>query len=251
MASTVELIQELLVSTAHSVTASPDAWMSFLRTAAWHYKYSFSDQRIIHSYKPTATACATYDEWNNLLHRQIKSGVSGIPLLVNDQSGQGFLQIRPVYDVSDTFSLSGEPFSLMRHEQKHESALASILNGRDTADDGRSFSDVVLQLANRVTVNSFRRHYDILKADDPKGFSDFDSRILKCMTISAYYMVCIRCELDNIPQISDADLLGLKDLHSIEAIEALGKGIENTTRTIIRTYLTQKNRSSVKRKKKV
>ena len=234
MASTVELIQELLSSTAHSIIQSPDAWLSFLSTAAWHYKYSFSDQRIIHSYKPDATACATYDEWNNVLHRQVKSGISGIPLLSETANDYRSLFVRSVYDVSDTFSLSGEPFSIWKHNSAYEPRLINLFNEHSETEKAKNFLSAIFLQAQHVTNDYYRECCDKQNTSLVNTSSDFDPRLKKCMTLSAFYMVCTRCELENIPQISPDDLVGLENLQSISSIDTFGRGVGKVARSVIK-----------------
>ena len=234
MASTVELIQELLSSTAHSIIQSPDAWLSFLSTAAWHYKYTFSEQRIIHSYKPDATACATYDEWNNVLHRQIRNGTSGIPLLSEAKDDDGSVYIRCVYDVSDTFCLSDEPFSIWKHNNAYEARLINLFNEHSDTEKANSFLSAIFLQAQHATNSYYREYYDKQNTNLVNTSSVFDPRMIKCMTLSAFYMVCTRCELEKIPQISPDDLSGLKDLRSISSIDIFGRGVGNVARSVIK-----------------
>lgn len=56
-------------------------WRSFLKTSAWMYKFSFDDQLLIYAQRPDARACASYETWNDKLHRWIKRGSKGIALL--------------------------------------------------------------------------------------------------------------------------------------------------------------------------
>ena len=58
MPSKHEFISSLAAHTAEDITANAAKYMSFLRTAANNYKYSFWEQLLIHAQKPSATACA-------------------------------------------------------------------------------------------------------------------------------------------------------------------------------------------------
>lgn len=64
MANKVQFIRELADSTVKAVTSTPSDWMDYLDTASRVYKYSFSDQLLIHAQRPEATACAPLELWN-------------------------------------------------------------------------------------------------------------------------------------------------------------------------------------------
>ena len=58
-----------------------EKWTSFLKSAAWQYKYPFQDQILIYAQRPDATACASIDVWNKRLKSWINRGAKGIALL--------------------------------------------------------------------------------------------------------------------------------------------------------------------------
>ena len=77
-------IQEYLrlaEQTARSLTRSYESWTSFLETSSRLYKYDYQDQLMIYAQRPEATACASYELWNNTIHRYVRRGSKGIALL--------------------------------------------------------------------------------------------------------------------------------------------------------------------------
>ena len=78
-----------------------EKWTSFLKSAAWQYKYSFQDQLFIYAQRPDATACASIDVWNKRLKSWINRGAKGIALLREGDRGQ---YLDYVFDISDTHS---------------------------------------------------------------------------------------------------------------------------------------------------
>lgn len=109
MATKLQLIAELSLRTAHNVTKNHVNWTSFLKTAAWNYKYPFQDQLLIYAQRPDATACAPIELWNRKLGRWVNKGAKGIALI--DDSGSR-LRLRHVFDVSDTNSRYNHPVML-------------------------------------------------------------------------------------------------------------------------------------------
>ena len=62
--SKLQDIRNLVQEHAVSVSSSPGDWMDYMDTASRLYRYSFSDQLLIHAQRPDATACASLELWN-------------------------------------------------------------------------------------------------------------------------------------------------------------------------------------------
>ena len=62
--SKLQDIRDLAQEHAVSVSGSPRDWMDYMNTASRLYRYSFSDQLLIHAQHPEATACASLELWN-------------------------------------------------------------------------------------------------------------------------------------------------------------------------------------------
>ena len=61
-------IFQLAQQEAVRVTASPQAWQSFLYTAAHNYHTTYLNQLLIHAQRPDAAACASMEYWNKAGH---------------------------------------------------------------------------------------------------------------------------------------------------------------------------------------
>ena len=55
----------LAQQTANGLTRYWESWTDYLTTASRLYKYPFADQLMIYAQRPDATACASFDIWNN------------------------------------------------------------------------------------------------------------------------------------------------------------------------------------------
>ncbi len=58
----------LAQQTAKELTRHWENWTDYLTTASRLYKYSYADQLMIYAQRPDATACASFDLWNNRMH---------------------------------------------------------------------------------------------------------------------------------------------------------------------------------------
>ena len=67
-----EYIHELLLEQVKNLSKSPYNWMAFLKTSAYMFKLPFQDQLLIHTQRPNATACASFETWNEKHSRWIR-----------------------------------------------------------------------------------------------------------------------------------------------------------------------------------
>ena len=108
------------------ITRDPEAWMQFLHHSARFYKYTFNDQLLIYAQRPEATACASYDVWNNVMHRYVRRGAKGIALLNPTDNG---MQLRYVFDVADTGELlHSRPVEIWEFNERHTETVMNTLN---------------------------------------------------------------------------------------------------------------------------
>ena len=99
MPDKAQIYAQMADDTARKITGDYLDWATFLATSSRLYKYPFHDQLLIYAQRPDATACASYDLWNDTMRRYVKRGAKGIGLF--DRSGDQ-PRIRYVFDVSDT-----------------------------------------------------------------------------------------------------------------------------------------------------
>ena len=78
MASILQHYRQLADITALQITGSYQSWTDFLTTAARLYKYPYHEQLMIYAQRPDATACASFDLWNNRMNRNVRRGAKGI-----------------------------------------------------------------------------------------------------------------------------------------------------------------------------
>ena len=99
MPTKAELYSQLASDTARRLTGNWEQWADFLSLDGRLYKYPYPDQLMIYAQRPDATACASYEVWNNRMNRYVKRGSKGIALL--DDAGDR-LRLRYVFDLADT-----------------------------------------------------------------------------------------------------------------------------------------------------
>ena len=128
MPSKTEEYLALAQRTANGLTRYWESWTDYLTTASRLYKYPFADQLMIYAQRPDATACASFDIWNNRMNRYVRRGSKGIALVDNSREKP---RLRYVFDISDTGlrKNSRHPF-LWELRPEHEAAVAQALAER-------------------------------------------------------------------------------------------------------------------------
>ena len=101
MEYTPQAFEKLSAEIASQIMENGDNWTSFLSAAARLYKYTFQEQLLIYAQKPNATACASYEVWNDRMRRYVKRGAKGIALIDESRVPP---KLRYVFDISDTGS---------------------------------------------------------------------------------------------------------------------------------------------------
>ena len=80
------------------VSESGESWRAFLDSATRIYKYKYHEQLLILAQRPDATACATFETWNDSrMSRFINKGAKGIAI-IDETTGKK----KYVFDITDT-----------------------------------------------------------------------------------------------------------------------------------------------------
>ena len=212
-------------------------WPSFLRSAAWNFRFSFPNQLLIYAQRPRATACYSFDEWHKRFDRRIRKGSKGITLI--DDSGDQ-LALRYVFDYRDTWSKKNEqltPWELTEEKQDFvRTALADSFLLDEPEINGLDFA----QFIHRVT-------YKLLEDEMETALPDFENarencrlqeldpdtarRTFRAMVINSVdAIVSYRCGIE--PAVPG--FAGIAYFDSYAAISILGNAVQHMSKTILR-----------------
>ena len=76
MPDKAKIYAQMADDTARKITGDYLDWATFLATSSRLYKYPFHDQLLIYAQRPDATACASYDLWNDTIENPENKTVS-------------------------------------------------------------------------------------------------------------------------------------------------------------------------------
>ena len=237
--SKLQDIRDLAQEHAVSVSGSPRDWMDYMDTASRLYRYSFSDQLLIHAQHPEATACASLELWNEKMFRWVNRGARGIALL--DETGQ-HTRLRYVFDISDTHMVAGgrSPYLWQMQEHQREEILTHLaevyaLEEKDTA----TLRDALMAVAREMVSDNLEEYLDGLEyAVEDTYLEDLDevtirSDFRQLATDSVYYMLSRRCGLDPMELLEEEDFMHITDYNRLSVLTFLGNAASQLSESIL------------------
>ena len=237
--SKLQDIRDLAQEHAVSVSGSPRDWMDYMDTASRLYRYSFSDQLLIHAQHPEATACASLELWNEKMFRWVNRGARGIALL--DETGQ-HTRLRYVFDISDTHMVAGgrSPYLWQMQEHQREEILTHLaevyaLEEKDTA----TLQDVLMAVAREMVSDNLEEYLDGLEyAVEGTYLEDLDevtirSDFRQLATDSVYYLLSRRCGLDPMELLEEEDFMHITDYNRLSVLTFLGNTASQLSESIL------------------
>ena len=237
MPAKVDTYLDLARETALGLSGSVDAWTAFLDTASRLYKYPFADQLMIHAQRPGATACASYEVWNDTMRRYVRRGAKGIALL--DNSGDT-PKLRYVFDIADTGTRrSSRPFSPW---EINDGNLAEVQLGlkQDFGTNGEWLSSQLQDVARDLAEMYFDAHrHDIAGIIDGSLMAGYDEgelrdSFIKAAYASTAYALLSRCGYDPAAYFDEADFAFISEWDTSEAVTALGTAVSENAQMVLR-----------------
>ena len=226
--------EKLRLETRKKLTATPENWMQFLKTASNTYKYSYSDQLMIAAQFPNATAVASFDVWSDRFGRKIKSGEKGIGLI--DDSGN-YPKMKYVFDISQSVRYRDVPQPYvwdLQEEYKDELILSlagdlSISIEEAVSDFCENTVDSLLSDYQNAVLSEAKGSDVLYGLDDTAISSEFRQAVFE----SVKYMVLIRCGLPT--DTVDIDVFrNLSDFSDLAITDILGTAISNISEQVLR-----------------
>ena len=237
MPSKTEEYLALAQQTAKELTRYWENWTDYLTTASRLYKYSFADQLMIYAQRPDATACASFDIWNNRMNRYVRRGSKGIALL--DQSSS-VPRLHYVFDVSDTGvrrnSRDPEVWQLGPDLMQPVSEMIAREYGVYHERLSQQISDLTGKLVDSYWDNNSG---DILDIVDGSFLIDYDEagqefQFKSAAAISILYMVLERCGLEPDGHFDRDDFQAIFSFSTPAALYALGTAVSECSRDVLR-----------------
>ena len=237
MPSKTEEYLALAQRTANGLTRYWESWTDYLTTASRLYKYPFADQLMIYAQRPDATACASFDIWNNRMNRYVRRGSKGIALL--DQSSS-VPRLHYVFDVSDTGvrrnSRDPEVWQLGPDLVQPVSEMIAREYGVYHERLSRQISDLTGKLVDSYWDNNGG---DIRAIVDGSLLMDYDEagvemQFKSAAAISVTYTLLERCGFEPTGWFDKDDFRAIHEFSTPDAVFALGSAVSDMSREVLR-----------------
>ena len=192
---------------------------------------------MIHAQRPGATACASYEVWNDTMRRYVRRGAKGIALV--DNSGDA-PRLRYVFDIADTGTRrSSRPFSPW---EINDGNLAEVQLGLRQAfnAEGEWLSSQLQDVARDLAEMYFDAHrHDMAGIVDGSLMAGYDEgelrdSFIKAAYASTAYALLSRCGYDPAAYFDEADFAFLSEWDTPEAVTALGTAVSENTQIVLR-----------------
>ena len=236
MASKLQNIYELSEHVSRELS-DYEHWTSFLKSAAWQYKYPFHDQLLIYAQRPDATACASIDVWNKRLHSWINRGSKGIALLREGDRGQ---YLDYVFDISDTHS-NNAPVRLWQYDSRFDGAIIETLeNSFGELKLKDTITEAVISAAQNATCDSKADYLQELKYEKQNSFlEDLDElnievEFQRTAETSIAYMVLHRLGINPDEVFEREDFPHIMDFNTTSVISVLGNAVSSISEEALR-----------------
>lgn len=226
---------QLAEKTAKAVTDSVEEWTGFLQSAARLYKYSYPEQLLIYAQRPDATACASYEIWNQTMRRYVRRGARGIAL----PDGAG--AVRYVFDVADTGARkSSREVKTWALDENNREAVAHALETQYGSAAKLGIAGQLEEIAMQQSMDYWQWHQDelrgIVDGSFLEGYDELNLEIAFRNTAAASvkYMLLSRCNLAREYQVEPEELAGVLEWNTSAASGALGSAISELSEGVLR-----------------
>lgn len=238
MATTLLKLKELSQQTIEAIVKSPDAWKKYLNAAPNIFRYSFEDQLLIYAQAPKATAVATYDVWNKIMHRAVKKGSCGIGLI---HTKRRYEKIDYVFDVTQTAEkYDSRSLNIWKVTEKNETLVRTYLQNTIDIEEGmESIPELVHELIKESVDDVIDDLQDALKEDvEGTYLEDLEEDQLKhdfqeLLENSIFYVCLSKCGYDPEMYLSSDSFQFITNFNDISVLRHLGYATTETCNSIL------------------
>jgi len=238
MATTLVKLKELSQRTIEAIVRSPDTWKKYLKATPRIFRYSFEDQILIYAQAPKATAVATYDVWNKIMHRAVKKGSAGIGLI---HANRRYAKIDYVFDVTQTVErYDSRPLNIWKVTEKNEPFIKEYLQNTLTTDEtADNIPDLMQTLIKESVGEVIDDLYDALKEDVEGTYlegmeeTQLKYEFRELLNSSIYYICLEKCGYDPEMYLTGDSFEFITNFNDISVLRHLGYATTETCNSIL------------------
>lgn len=225
-----DLITDLYTETVKEVTASPENWLSFLRSACRNFRLTFDDQILIYAQRPEASAVLPMKVWNEKFGRWVKRDSKGIAVFDKDSPK---LRLKYYYDVLDTqegrYRRLLRPVPLWEVPEEYQPDVRETLANAFGVDETvTGFAETILEAAKSAAEDNLADYLpDLLEGRKGSYLEEVDEynvevEARQLLSTSVAYMVMVRCGVDTDLYLDTEDFRNITDFNTPEMVNLFG-----------------------------
>lgn len=225
-----DLITELYAEAVREVTATPDNWKAFLRSACRNYRLPFDEQLLIHVQRPEATAVLEMEKWNEKFGRWVKRDSKGIAVF--DKNAKT-MRLKYYFDVSDTregrYKRLVRPVSLWEVGESHSEAVRETLaNAFGVTGETKGLAETILEAADHAAEDNAADYMqDILSSREESFLEELDEynvevEVRRLLSVSTSYMLMVRCGIQPEMYLETEDFRNITDFNTPQLVNLFG-----------------------------
>ena len=225
-----DLITDLYAEAVKEVTASPENWLAFLRSACRNFRLPFDEQILIYAQRPEASAVLPMKTWNEKFGRWVKRDSKGIAVFDKDSPS---LRLKYYYDVSDTkegrYRRLLRPVPLWEISEEYQPDVQETLANAFGVDETvTGFAETILEAAKIAAEDNLADYLPDLISERKGSYLEevdeynveVESRQL--LAVSVAYMVMVRCGVDTDLYLETEDFRNITDFNTPEMVNLFG-----------------------------
>lgn len=225
-----DVITELYAEAVKEVTATPENWMAFLKSACRNYRLPFDEQLLVHVQRPDATAVLQMEDWNRKFGRWVKRDSKGIAVI--DKNAKT-MRLKHYFDISDT--QEGRYRRLVRPvplwevgEQYRQDVQETLANAFGVSGEMLDLAGTILEAAGNAADDNIADYLkDILdyrKDSFLEGLDEYSVEVQakSLLSSSIAYMVMVRCGIDTETYLDKDDFRNITDFNTPELVNIFG-----------------------------
>ena len=225
-----DLITDLYTETVKEVTASPENWLSFLRSACRNFRLPFDDQILIYAQRPEASAVLPMKVWNEKFGRWVKRDSKGIAVFDKDSPK---LRLKYYYDVLDTqegrYRRLLRPVPLWKVPEEYQPDVRETLANAFGVDETvTGFAETILEAAKIAAEDNLADYLPDLLSERKNSYLEevdeynVEVEARQLLSASVAYMVMVRCGVDTDLYLDTEDFRNITDFNTPEMVNLFG-----------------------------
>lgn len=225
-----DLIIDLYTETVKEVTASPENWLSFLRSTCRNFRLTFDDQILIYAQRPEASAVLPMKVWNEKFGRWVKRDSKGIAVFDKDSPK---LRLKYYYDVLDTqegrYRRLLRPVPLWEVPEEYQPDVRETLANAFGVDETvTGFAETILEAAKIAAEDNLADYLPDLLSERKNSYLEevdeynVEVEVRQLLSTSVAYMVMVRCGVDTDLYLDTEDFRNITDFNTPEMVNLFG-----------------------------